>query len=452
MRSLRHPWLAGGCLGVVLATSAGAAARSPSCEGAERVVLENGVEVLLVAEPATPTLAVVSSVHVGTRNDPPGYEGLAHFVQHLTSLEATGFASSMALYRQAGAFELNSATNPDTTDYYALLPAAQLERALWIEARRLAMGLDALDEAAAVQERERLRREDEWRFGNGPGHLLLQTVETSLFAPRHPYHAPPENEHSLRRTTLADARAFFSRHYRPDRVRLVLLGGFEMAQAKLLLERHLSSLPTVAGGADGLALAQRDCAAVRATPATPASQRLLLSSQRRHEAVEFYWPLAPDEDGQRWRGMLTVFANVLSDAAREAGLSHDVQMRLEQRELGGFWKLELGLVPGRDPALAEPLVRQIWQELRKNTPDPGTLTAWRQRFELSEALLRESLLRRARGLARRECSTSICVPGSERVELSPFSELERFAPERALMIERRFDPRSPIRGSIERVE
>ena len=72
---------------ILSSASAGAFARSPSYERAERVVLANGLEVVLVAEPATPTLAVVSSAHAGTRHDPPGYAGLAHFVQHLRGVE-----------------------------------------------------------------------------------------------------------------------------------------------------------------------------------------------------------------------------------------------------------------------------------------------------------------------------------------------------------------------------
>jgi zinc protease len=436
----------------VLATSVGAGARSPSCENAERVVLANGLEVLLVAEPASPTLAVVSSVHVGARNDPPGYEGLSHFVEHLAMRKTSAFASSMALYREAGAFVQNAVTRSDTTDYLALLPAAQLERALWIEARRLAIGLDALDEPAAAQEREVLLLEYGWRYGVGPGQLLLESVEAAMFPPQHPYHGPPENQDSLGRLTLADARAFFSHYYRPDRVRLVLLGGFEVAQAKLLIERHLSSLPTAAGSADGPALVQRECAAAQATRSTTLPQRLVLSSQNRREVVEFYWPLPPGDDGQRWRGMMAVFESALSDAAQQAGLSHDVQLRLDRRELGAYWRLGIAMVPGKDPGLARKLVKKVWKDLRENAPDPATLAARRQRFELSEALLEASLLERALNLARRECSSSQCLPGPERTALPPFSELERFAPERALTIEQRFGKRSPLQGSIERAE
>jgi len=449
MKSSRAAWLARGILGIVLGLRASAAARSPSCEQPERIVLANGIEVLLVAEPASPTLAVVSSVHVGTRHDPPGYEGLAHFVRHLTFRDAPGFAGAQALYQAAGAFRVNAQSSRDTTDYYALLPAAQLERALWIEARRLGMGLDALDEPGASQEREVLQREWSADYEKSPGQVLAQAVDESLFAPQHPYRGARETEASLSRQTLPEARAFFARYYRPERVRLVLLGGFDVARAKVLLERHLGSLPAGAR-ADGQALVERECAAARRPSAAPSAQRLVLFTPLRREFLEVYWPLAAGEDGQRWRGVMAMFESALSEVAQQAALSQDVWVRLEQQELGGFWKLHLEMAPGQKLDLAEPLIRRVLKELRKDTPDASRLLARQQAFELSEQLQGADALGRALGLARRECSVATCVTTSELVAPSLFDELDRFSLDRALVVERRARAGSPSEGSIER--
>src|SRR5262245_63835715 len=104
----------------------------------------------MLPDAALPQVAIVSSMRAGFRDDPPGYEGLAHFVEHLTFRGAPGFASVFELYAEAGATGVNATTSSDTTDYYALLPAAQLERGLWLEARRLALGLDLIDERTAL--------------------------------------------------------------------------------------------------------------------------------------------------------------------------------------------------------------------------------------------------------------------------------------------------------------
>jgi len=79
-----------------------------------------------------PTVAVLSSIHAGSRDDPKGHEGLAHYVEHLTFLGTAAYTSAMDLYQEIGATGLNATTYLDTTDYYALVPSSQLERALWI--------------------------------------------------------------------------------------------------------------------------------------------------------------------------------------------------------------------------------------------------------------------------------------------------------------------------------
>jgi zinc protease len=436
-------------MAIVLALNVGAAARSPSCEHPERLVLANGIEVLLAPEPATSTLAVVSSVHVGTRHDPPGYEGLAHFVEHLTLRKAPGFASALGLYQAAGAFRVDARTRRDATDYYAILPAAQLERALWIEARRLGLGLDALDEAGASQERQVLQQEWSADYARSLGHALAQAIDESVFAPPHPYRGARESEASLARLTLAEARAFFARHYQPERVRLILLGGFDVAQAKVLLERHLGSLPAGAR-AEGQTLAERECAAARLPLTAPSARRLVLSAPLGREFVELHWPLAAGENGERWRGVMAMFERALSDAGQQAGVSHEVRVGLEQQELGSFWKLCMGLVPGKKLELAEPLIRMVLKDLRRNAPDASSLLARQQAFELSEQLLETGLLGRALGLAKRECSSSPCVTTSQQVAPALFEELDRFSLERALLVERRYRVGRRTEGSIER--
>ncbi|HTV17583.1 MAG TPA: insulinase family protein, partial [Polyangiaceae bacterium] len=101
---------AGGAAALLLGLGArGAAASSPSCDDVERFTLKNGIQVVLARDAGLPSVALVSSIHAGSRDDPPGYEGLAHYVEHLTLRAAPPFASALALYEQAGAVDANAA-------------------------------------------------------------------------------------------------------------------------------------------------------------------------------------------------------------------------------------------------------------------------------------------------------------------------------------------------------
>jgi len=420
-------------------------AHATPCDTPHRQVLPNGIEVVLSPDASLPQVALVSSVRAGFRDDPPGYAGLAHFVEHLTFRGAPAFASVFELYAEAGATSVNATTSSDTTDYYALLPAAQLERGLWLEARRLALGLDLLDERTALDERGVLLREHELRYGYAPGFRLLSATYAALFPAPHPYHLLFPSESSLERLNLDAARRFHAYHYSPERLRLVLAGDFQPEAASAAIERYFGDLP-----ARPAAPAPTACERWARTTPTPAATRLVLRSQLRNERLELYWPVLAQEDPDRWRGLLRLLDSALGDAARQAGLASNVDARLVRLELGSFWMLAIDIVPGQPLSRAEPLVRQTLQTLRTRPPDPAELASQSEAVLLRQAVDDARLLARARALARRTCRASACSDAEPALSPASLGRVWRFDPERALIVERRFDPSAPDDGEIER--
>jgi insulinase (Peptidase family M16)/peptidase M16-like protein len=444
--------------GFVLAVVAGfvgvarpAAARSPNCEQAERLTLKNGTEVVLVADAQLPAVAVLSSIHVGSRNDPPEYQGLAHYVEHLTFRDAAPFAPVFELYGQVGATKVNATTSPDTTNYYAVVPAAQLERALWIEARRLAVGLDALTDPPALEERQVVLREHALRFGNGTNLEAFGAVFDGLFPAGHPYRGMRATTDSIGALSLADARWFFARYYRPDRLRLVLVGDFQAAQAKELIEKHFGGLVARELGASGSSSAnaiEDQCRWAEQMPLA-AHARVVVTTLSRIEQLEFYWPVPSDEEPERWRGILTVLAREVGDSVRQLGLGRGVDIRLQRGELGNFWLLSVSMVPGQPFENAEPLVRQLFAEVRGSVPGAPQLGAEQQALELQTALADRDLISRAQNLAERECKPSRCVEPSQRLTQEAFTKLDRFDLKNALVVERRYSRAASLDGDVE---
>lgn len=431
-------------------------ARSPSCEAAERLTLKNGIEIVLQVDTALPAVALVSSVHAGSRHDPPGYEGLAHYVEHLLFRAAPPFASPFDLYAEIGATGVNAMTSPDTTDYLAVVPAAQLERALWIEARRLAVGLNALEDVPALEERNVLLREHELRSGPGSGVAVTQATYEALFPAEHPYHSLLATEATIGALSLRDARWFFAEHYRPERVRLALVGDFEALEAKRLLERYWAPLTPVvvapdtegAGSTGAAAQSSGECLWA-ARPKPIARSRIIARSPYRNERLELFWPVDPGEDPSLLSGIFSVLARSIGDVTSQSGLSHDVSSQLVERELGSFWVLSIGVVPGQPFEKVEPLVQQTLNELRHSFPDAQYLTAHAQSLALTERREKSQLLSRALGLVRRECQASPCVPTAKQLEPTAFNRLDRFDPKKALIVERRFTRGASPDGDIE---
>jgi hypothetical protein len=415
----------------------------------QRHRLKNGVEVLLRPQQGGQKVHVRSSVHVGSRNDPPGYEGLAHYVEHLTFRAAPGFAPVHDLYEEAGATGMNASTTLDTTDYYATVPAAQLERALWIEARRLALGIDLVAEEPARQERQVLQREHAMRNGTGVLLEARQALHSALFPSGHPYHKRLASQDSQARLSLSDARWFFARHYRPERVRLVLAGDFEPAAALALVERWFGSLRAKADVPAAPGELSDACAWAK-QPLAPAARRLRVSSRDENESLTAYYPLAATEEPERWRGLLFYIEQRLRIASEEAGISAAVKLDVARGELGHYYVLTLPLAPAQPLEKAEPLLATVLEKARHLSGQE--LQAAARSIDVWTRTGNRSLEEQTLQLAERQCVPLVCPRPAPRLASSVLAELERFALTRALMVERIHDPNAPDEGDVEVVQ
>jgi zinc protease len=439
-----------------LTCAAVARAAVPGCQPSEHVTLKNGIEVVLSVDHSLPAVAVLSSVHVGSRNDPPGHEGLAHYVEHLTFRPSPPFTGVEELYTRAGALGMNATTMPDTTDYFAVVPAAHLEQALWLEARRLAIGLDAVQEAPAHDEHRVVQREHTLRFAKNPGLETWGAVYAALFPEQHPYRSMLPTENSTDRLTLADARWFFARYYRPERVRLVLVGDFDPAQAKQRIEQDFGALVardataiTAGGGTPSFDTTPEAECRWATQPPQRSHSRVVIKTPFKNERLEFVWALPATEEPERWRPLLDQLAGDVREVARQAGLARDVNLELQRGELGHLWGLELDIVPGKEFEKVEPLVRSVFADLLASVPNERDRGIQRQAVETSERLREGGLLARAQELALRQCQPLQCTADPAHPAPSSLAELSRFDLKDALVVEQRYRRGASADGDVE---
>lgn len=137
----------------------------------EKIVLPNGMNIILSPDHAVPFVAVSVWYRVGAINEEPHRTGLAHLFEHLM-FEGSRHVKAgqhFKLLENAGAYDLNATTNFDRTNYYETVPKSQLELALALEASRmywLNITQQKLDEQRAVVRREREQRIEVTPYGN----------------------------------------------------------------------------------------------------------------------------------------------------------------------------------------------------------------------------------------------------------------------------------------------
>jgi zinc protease len=214
-------------------------ARTPGRPPIQWAVLPSGLLVLLESDMYATAAGVVSVVSGGASADPAGAEGLAHLVEHLTyrahdsagaalPLASTGAGTRRNESRwekllHYAASETNALTGPDGITFFEFGPPTRLKWMLEIEAARLTAPLAGVDENAFALERQVVATEHALRDDPRAASWAAGTLFPTLFPAKHPYaRAIGGTDASLARLTLADARAFVTANFRPERMTLLV--------------------------------------------------------------------------------------------------------------------------------------------------------------------------------------------------------------------------------------
>ncbi|MEO5896132.1 MAG: pitrilysin family protein [Vicinamibacterales bacterium] len=211
----------------------------------ETFTLKNGLKVILSQDKRLPMVAVNLWYHVGPANETPGRTGFAHLFEHMMfqgSKHVPG-DSHIKLLEAAGASDMNGTTDFDRTNYFQTLPAHQLELALWIESDRMGYLLDALDQRALANQIEVVRNERRQSVENEPYGVAQEALYQALYPAKHPYHGVVIGSHAdLAAVKLQDVQQFFRQYYTPNNASLAIVGDFEPATTRSLVEKYFGTL------------------------------------------------------------------------------------------------------------------------------------------------------------------------------------------------------------------
>jgi zinc protease len=193
----------------------------------------SGLRVIFERAPGTQTAAIAAVVGAGATEDPPGREGLAHLVEHLTFRSHAPDEPALWPRLWALGASFNASTDFETTNYHELFPATRLADAVATEGRRLADPLAGVDEAVFAVERDVVRNELRERNETHAFGAAWAGAFRAAFPEGHPFHRDLAGSHeSISAFTLADARAYVRAHYRPDNITMVIVGDMELAQVE----------------------------------------------------------------------------------------------------------------------------------------------------------------------------------------------------------------------------
>jgi zinc protease len=218
-----------------------AAEALPSLPGQMRLErLDNGLVVCLLANRQAPVVTSALFYRAGTRDEPVGHGGVAHFLEHMMFKGSGRYGPGEIDRRTQALGGVNNAfTSHDLTAYYFNFAADRWTEGLAIEADRMA-GL-TLDPEQVASERQVILEEIAM-YDSEPWDALEMAVQAQLF-PQHAYGRPVLGTRDDLLATDGEAlRDFHRRFYRPDNAVLVVAG--DIAEAALdAVRATLGALP-----------------------------------------------------------------------------------------------------------------------------------------------------------------------------------------------------------------
>ena len=252
----------------------------------EKYTLPNGLDVILSRDQRVPMVAVNLWYHVGPANEEPGRTGFAHLFEHMMfqSSKHVPPDSHFKLLEAAGASDINGTTDYDRTNYFETVPSNQLELALWLESDRMGYLLDKVDQAALSNQQDVVRNERRQSVENQPYGLAEETLIQNLFPNGHPYYGNVIGSHAdIQAVKLDDVRRFFKQYYSPNNASLAIVGDFDPALAKSLVEKYFSTLKRGA-----------DVPAIKAeTPKITSERRKVVKARVELPRVYMAWVTSP---------------------------------------------------------------------------------------------------------------------------------------------------------------
>ena len=177
-------------------------------------------------------------LNVGTRNEESGYEGMAHFCEHVSfkgTKRRKSWHISNALESVGG--DLNAYTNKEDTVYYAAVLKEHTARA--IDLLTDIVFYSTYPQAEIDKEVEVICDEIE-SYNDSPAELIYDEFENLLFANHALGHNILGTAERVRSFKTADAQRFPQRYYRPENSIFFLYGDVDFKRVVRLLERATS--------------------------------------------------------------------------------------------------------------------------------------------------------------------------------------------------------------------
>lgn len=204
--------------------------------------LPNGLRVVLSPDHTAPTVCVGVYYRIGFRIEPKDRTGFAHLFEHMMfqGSQNLGKMEFIKLVQQNGGI-LNGSTRFDFTNYFEVMPSNKLETVLWAESDRM-NGL-TVTEANLKNQQGVVGNEVKVNVLNAPyggfPWIDMPMAANSNWYNAHNFYGDLTD---IEAAKLDEVQKFFQTYYAPNNAVLTIVGDFDPAEAKKMVERYFGPI------------------------------------------------------------------------------------------------------------------------------------------------------------------------------------------------------------------
>ena len=205
--------------------------------------LKNGLRVIVAEDHAAPVFSIVVNYNVGSRDERKGRTGFAHLFEHMMFKGSANVGPGehpYLMFMYGGS--MNGTTSKDRTMYFEILPANQLDLALFLEAdrmRSLDITKDNLEnQINAVQEERRLGVDTQ------PYGKTFETLDELAFDNPAYEHSVIGSMADLSAATVDDVSEFFKTYYAPNNAVVAIVGDVDTKTVIEKVREYFESIPS----------------------------------------------------------------------------------------------------------------------------------------------------------------------------------------------------------------
>ncbi|RJS91073.1 pitrilysin family protein [Salinisphaera sp. Q1T1-3] len=204
-----------------------------------RETLDNGLQVIVVPDHLAPVATTMLTYHVGSREVPQGFPGMAHAQEHMMFRGTKNLsAAQIAAIGAAMGGDVNAFTTNDSTSYFFTMPSQFTDVALRLHAERMKNVLDSKKDWQ--QERGAIEQEVSQDMSS-PIQVAIKRMRAQLYAGTPYSHDALGTRDSFDKTTAKMLKRFHDAWYAPNNATLVVTGDVDpdkiLAEAKQLFAR-----------------------------------------------------------------------------------------------------------------------------------------------------------------------------------------------------------------------